>query len=257
MCIIVYKPKEVNFPTEDTLKTCFYNNPDGAGFMYPSKDGVHIRKGFMTYEEFARAIEPIKNKQIPVVMHFRISTHAGITPEMTQPFPVTNKTRKLKALESVARVGVAHNGIISMTSDARKISDTALFIKRYMSLLVKDAKYYKDGRIPEMLAKLIDSKMAVLGKDGHVELIGKGWTHGDDGAWYSNTSYMPWDWKSYYRGTGMYAYDWFDDGDTAPWEMTEDEAEDWIRFREECDDRRNSDGASCYGCEYEEFCLAV
>ncbi len=265
MCIVVYKPKEIKFPTEEVLRTCFENNPDGAGFMYPSKDGVHIHKGFMSFKEFDKAIAPFKDKQIPMVMHFRISTHAGITPEMTQPFPVTNKTRKLKALDSVARVGVAHNGIISMTSDATKISDTALFIKRYMSMLVKDGKYYKDKRIAEMINKMIGSKMAVLSKDGHVELIGKGWERGEDGMWYSNDTYLPWDWETYYKGLSKgykdyynYYNDYFDTDDgEAPWELSKEEREEWREYRDTCEMRSATDGASCYGCVYEEACMSV
>lgn len=260
MCVIAYKPRDVKFPSDETLKTCFENNPDGAGFMYPSKDGVHIKKGFMTYKDFAKAVKPFKNTKMPMVFHFRITTHGGTTQEMTQPFPVTGKTRKLKALESVSRVGAAHNGIIQMTSDATTISDTALFIKRYMSMLIRDAEYYKDHRIKEMIDEMIGSKMAVLSKDGHVELIGSGWIHADDGLWYSNNSYKPWSWKDYYKGTKYtpYGYDyWFGNDDVAPWEMTPQEEEDWIEWKEYCQERIDSDGASCYGCDCEKYCMAV
>ena len=263
MCIIVYKPKDNKFPTNETLKTCFENNPDGAGFMYPARDGVHIRKGFMTYKDFKKAVKPFKDKNIPMIFHFRISTHAGITPEMTQPFPLTSKTKKLKALESTARVGVAHNGIISLTSDAKSISDTALFIKKYLTLLIRDPKYYKDPKIAKIIDKLIGSKMAVLSRDGHVELIGSGWELGEDGIWYSNDSYKPWDWRSYYKGLysdPYYDYGWYnfayEDGD-APWELSEEERKEWEEYRETCEMRSATDGASCYGCEYEEMCMAV
>lgn len=279
MCIIAYKPIDVNFPTNETLKTCFENNPDGAGFMYPSEDGVHIHKGFMTFNEFNKALAPLKKKNLPVVMHFRITTHGGTSPEMTQPFPCTSKTKKLKKLVSLSRVGIAHNGIIDMTRDAKSISDTALFIKRYASFLIKDSEYYRDERIARMIEEMIGSKMAILSKDGHVEILGKGWTHTDDGMWYSNTSYEPWDWKSYYKGynskdKNCYGYydwddwydemgkDWYDPKESDTYkdlsgELSEQEAEDWMIWRDECQDRIDSQGMACYGCPYENECHAM
>ena len=260
MCIIVYKPENTRFPSNEILETCFRNNPDGAGFMYPDKDGVHIRKGFMKYKDFKRAIKFLKSKNVPVVMHFRISTHAGVTPEMTQPFPITGKTRKLKSLESLGRVGVAHNGIIPMTSDAKTISDTALFVKRYMSYLIKGSQYYKDSRISEMIEEMINSRMAILSKDGHVEILGKGWIE-EDGIWYSNSSYL--DIVSRYNS---YYYDWGDYDDECYYykpkhkkntDIPEEELEDWMQWREDCPDRLESRGASCFGCDYEDFCYAI
>ena len=52
MCIIVYKPQNTKFPSENTLRECFQNNDDGAGFMFSSNNVVHIKKGFMTFEKF-------------------------------------------------------------------------------------------------------------------------------------------------------------------------------------------------------------
>lgn len=219
MCIIVYKPSGIKFPSNDILETCFNHNQDGAGFMFPDKGGVHVRKGFMDYASFAKAIEPLRDAtDLPVVMHFRISTHAGVNPEMTQPFPLSKKTKQLKKTDVVSNIGVAHNGIIQLTNDAKTISDTALFIKRYMSRLVKRLDYYKDNWTAPVIERLIGSKMAILGKDGHCELLGSGWTQ-DDGIWYSNTSYKGYRYKSYYGNysAGYYYngkwYSWDDDYD--------------------------------------------
>lgn len=33
MCIIVCKPEGAAMPSTDTLRRCFEENPDGAGFM--------------------------------------------------------------------------------------------------------------------------------------------------------------------------------------------------------------------------------
>lgn len=136
MCIIAYKPAGAKFPSKSTIKTMFRNNPDGAGFMYAAPDGVHIVKGLMSVSAFMQALSQIKHDtSIPVVMHFRIATHGGYSESMTQPFPLSNKNKRLRALNTICDVGIAHNGIIHMCNDAKKISDTAMFIRDYMTRL--------------------------------------------------------------------------------------------------------------------------
>lgn len=297
MCIIVYKPAGVNFPNNEIIENCFNRNSHGAGFMFPASDGVHIHKGFMSLKDFTDGIKPYKYlKDTPIVMHFRISTHAGVIPEMTQPFPVTQKTKKLKSLDSVSQIGVAHNGIISMTNDAKEISDTALFVKRYMSFLIKDAGYYKNPRIPEMIEAMIGSKMAILSADGHCELLGSGWTE-SEGIWYSNStyktykpttssynkpfrseagkiynyqSYLGWGGDAYdpyysYTTKGYYEDD-YNDGyiDEDLWEyyiskstLNREEEDFYFDLREDCEDRITTNGDSCLRCRECPNCYAI
>lgn len=285
MCIIAYKPEGVNFPTESTLRTCFNNNPDGAGFMYPENGQVHIRKGFMNFNDFNKAISSIRNRSdLPVVMHFRISTHAGVVPEMTQPFPVSSKTNKLRKIDTYSNIGVAHNGIIQMTRDAKNISDTALFIKRYMSYLITDSKYYEDYRTSNIIETLIGSKMAILSNDGHVEILGSGWVSEKDGMMYSNDSYEEYNFRNWYKGykksgksTKYSWYDWYDGSyndyygsndyysstisgnynEDVGKDMSDEELEEWLEYRETCEERIATHGGSCYGCKNESYCHAI
>lgn len=201
---------------------------------------------------------------------------------MTQPFPLTSKTRKLRSTDTISRIGVAHNGIINMTNDAKTMSDTALFIKRYMSFLIKDVEYYRNEKYLDIIETLIGSRMAILSSDGHCELLGHGWKL-DDGVWYSNESYKSYsrrsytktnwkDWYGYYDG---YGYDYDDDEtelkgylDIDTWNqiamssieedaMSEEELDEWIDFRENCQDRIDTVGASCYACSYVSSCYAI
>ena len=57
---------------------------------------------------------------------------------MTHPFPLSNRLPYMKALDVECRCGVAHNGIIRLTSDRsqREYSDTALFIAQYMARML-------------------------------------------------------------------------------------------------------------------------
>ena len=56
---------------------------------------------------------------------------------MTHPFPLSDRLPHMKALDVECQCGVAHNGIIRLTSDPsqREYSDTALFITRYIRLV--------------------------------------------------------------------------------------------------------------------------
>jgi len=205
MCIIVYKPTGELCPSWKTLKTCFENNPDGCGFMYAEDDAVHIHKGFMSWRKFKTAFKPLKNRvDIPIVMHFRITTNGGTAPQNTHPFPLTESLGELKALDFDCEVGIAHNGIIKMTSHATKESDTMEFIRKYAGLIVTSPTWYYNANRNRALAELIGSKMLVLSKDGHGEIVGDGWLH-EDGIWYSNSSFEGYSWTKY-LGSSSYNY---------------------------------------------------
>lgn len=196
MCIAIYKPAGVKFPSKKTLKTCFYNNPDGAGYMYADGDAVHIEKGFFTFAAFWKALQATRataGDSAPFVLHFRISTQGGIRADCCHPFPLSSNMDALRELSTVAPVGVAHNGIISLTSSysrAVDYSDTMEFITEYLSLIIQNEKTPTNRKTLELIAKLCESRLAILDARGVCRLIGDGWRE-DGGVWYSNGSYKP------------------------------------------------------------------
>lgn len=197
MCIAIYKPADADFPSKSRLKTCFENNPDGAGFMYAAADRVHIRKGFKTFSDFWKDLRTIREKttdRADYVLHFRISTQAGTRPDCTHPFPLSRDMSALRALRHTCDIGIAHNGIISLTSHGwnKTIthSDTMEFITEYAARLIKSREWYTDPDLVAVITAMVDSRLAVLDGSGHCTLIGDGWTE-DGGVWYSNTSYNP------------------------------------------------------------------
>ena len=252
MCIIVYKPAGEKFPSWNTLKNCFNNNPDGAGFMFADEFGVHVYKGFMDWQSFKNALKPHKLKgfSYPFVVHFRITTHGGTSKEMTQPFPLTSDEKTLRKLNSNCKVGVAHNGIIPLTCDAKNMSDTAKFVKEYMTALIDNSKYYKNPRIPEIIEELINSKMCILSNDGHVEILGNGWEK-VDGIYYSNGTYR----KSYYTklyGSYMHDDDWGD-----AWDRYYHGSYGKKLFDNsvDCHYTETGDDTKCISCPNYEFCF--
>lgn len=193
MCVICVKGKGIAYPEEKYLKNCFENNSHGAGFMVPYKDKVRIRKGFKTYEDFKAALDRMRERvgdDAPCVMHFRIATQ-GYDRGMTHPFPLSSKMGGMTALKSSCNIGVAHNGILELTSDgAKNYSDTMKFIADYLSLIIRNFDWYKDKRSVKLIERLIDgSRLAIMDKNGAINLLGKGWIKDKSGCWYSNDSY--------------------------------------------------------------------
>ncbi len=193
MCIIAVSKRGVKQPTLEQLHTMFDSNPHGAGYMVAREGKCFIHKGLMEWRDFERAV---KNEHFteddPVVYHFRISTQAGVKPTMTHPFPLSKKIENCELLDVSCDVGIAHNGIIRMTSFAKetRFSDTALFITDYMRKLIRRREDITDDAILTMIEHLTNSKWAIMdGITGEIVTVGQ--FVNDDGILFSNTSYKP------------------------------------------------------------------
>jgi len=208
MCIIACKPIGLQMPDEDTITSMWYNNPDGAGIMYAYKGSVHIEKGFMSLDKFLAAIERI-NRNVDlancgVVMHFRITTHGGTSPENTHPFPISASIPALKKLVMKTDVGVAHNGIIHNTPRSKDISDTMEYIASQLAPLKAALPRFWENKNAMLLVKnAIDSKMAFLDSAGGIHTIGDFVEH--DGMLYSNRTYEDY-WVSF-KHTSYYGWE--------------------------------------------------
>lgn len=201
MCIAIYKPRNAQFPSKETLRTCFANNPDGAGFAYSDGGSMVIRKGYFDFDSFYGALKKAKkaSKTGDFLIHFRISTQGGINADNCHPFPLSSKDEDLRKRYVRSDYAIIHNGIIPMTSDfygyywqTEKTkytpSDTALFVRDYLTLIINGPGYYKDEKKKKLITRMLESKMAIMYKDGHCELFGDGWKK-DNGVWYSNDTY--------------------------------------------------------------------
>jgi hypothetical protein len=194
MCIIVYKPMGVKMPSRVTLENCFENNPDGAGLMFPINGKVRIVKGFMTLGAMLSAVDALKDvidvEKTPVIMHFRIGTHGGMTAEQCHPFPVTDNATVMSKPRINCPVGVAHNGIIYGMGKDAKLSDTMLYIRDYLSLIARICPdYVTNDAALQLIANEIDSKMILLDGTGKVGIIGD-FQADKGGVMYSNGTYQ-------------------------------------------------------------------
>ena len=196
MCIICVSPARTRQPSISQIKTMFMNNPHGAGYMFAREGRVHIHKGFMDIDSFLSAIKAEHfTAKDSVVYHFRISTQAGVNPEMTHPFPLSNRLPHMKALDVECPCGVAHNGIIRLTSDPsqREYSDTALFITRYMAQMVHGLDDLKDALLLNRIEHLAGSKLAIMDGSGYIATVGN--FINERGLLFSNDSYRELRWR--------------------------------------------------------------
>ena len=192
MCVICVSKKGIRQPNESEIRDMWEVNPHGAGYMFVKDGRVEIHKGFMELKDFLRSVngEHFTDDDV-VVYHFRISTQAGITPEMTHPFPLSDDLEDMKILDCVCSVGIAHNGIIRLTScKDPEYSDTALFITEYLPMLIRDTQDITNKRVKKTIRALAQSKLVLLNGDGDTAIIGDFFTD-EDGLMYSNRNHLP------------------------------------------------------------------
>ena len=215
MCVIVAKKRGIELPSKKTLKDCFETNPDGAGLMYVNNNKkVVIEKGFMTFETFYQKLMELNKKynlkKKALVMHFRITTQGGTSPENCHPFPVTDDEKKLKSTYlECDNIAFAHNGIISLYSmrDDKGMSDTMLLSKELLYPLFNyNKKFYKQEHNQELIEEIIGTdKIAFLDNEEKIITIGE--FKEDEGVLYSNLNHK----KNYnyynYNYNDYYNYD--------------------------------------------------
>ena len=177
MCIAILKPDGENIK-KDRLDNCFFNNDDGAGFMY-AKDGIlYFFKGFFKFNDFWSSYvkNVVKNGNPMSAIHFRIKTHGKTNVNNCHPFKVNED------------LGFIHNGIINMVKQDPKRSDTAMFNELILKKL-------PDGFIRNMaIVNLIEesigsSKLVFLDNKGQFLISNESLGKWDNNVWYSNTTY--------------------------------------------------------------------
>ena len=194
MCIICASPAGVRQPTDSQIKTMFAHNPHGAGYMCARDGKVIIHKGFMNLNDFLTSVHSEHfTAEDSVVYHFRISTQAGVYPEMTHPFPLSNRPTLMRKLDLECGCGIAHNGVIPLTTDHSNqlYSDTALFITRYLSKMLTTHSDLHDPEFLNRVERMAQSKLAIMDGTGDIATVGKFVNCG--GLLFSNYSFLS-DW---------------------------------------------------------------
>lgn len=198
MCIIVVKNSNIRLPEKNTLRNCFENNPDGAGFAYTKNGTVKIEKGFLTFTEFYKRLEELKNEiniyKTPMLFHFRIGTAGQNSPENTHPYPIKKSIFDYKKLDIDTDVAVVHNGILPKRWQPNKenkydLNDTQIYInKNLFPYSIFNKKFYLKDKWLKRIEKESGNKFAFLDKDGNISIAGD--FKEKDGVLYSNGTYL-------------------------------------------------------------------
>jgi len=186
MCMILYKPKKEKMPNDSILEQCFINNSDGAGFMIVARKKLWITKGYMTIDKLLKALNPLKDTDKAIVIHFRRSTSAKVSAEFTHPYPITSDLQTLKATLWGGKLAACHNGVIS--HGLPHMTDTMEFIVDRLVPLQQDIPdFYKSDSLMGLVEDASNSKWAFMDSEGYVRLVGK--FEEVEGIFYSNDSY--------------------------------------------------------------------
>lgn len=188
MCIILTCEKFVR-PDHDLLETCFYNNPDGAGFMWCEDGRVQTAKGFSVLEELEEALGYVPDES-RLVIHMRIATSGGIDVGTCHPFPICDDLDMLHCEGVECDAAIAHNGVIAgmPTDEKLGISDTVSFVSTVVTPM-----YKSDGVTKSMLRHVKEAapgnRFALMTKDGEVHRLGAGWETVTKGIQASNSTW--------------------------------------------------------------------
>lgn len=212
MCIIVVKKEGYEIPKKDILQNCFNNNSDGAGIMFIKNNKVVIDKGFMNFNALWNRLEGLKSEidtvNTPIILHFRIGTSGTNDGSCTHPFELTNSDKKLKKLESVVNIGIAHNGIINAYTPKADstLNDTQLFIKKFLYPIYElNKNFYKNKKMQDIIKTVTNSKFAILNNNSEIVTIGD--FIEDDGILYSNGTYK--NYYNYYNNYNDYSNNYY------------------------------------------------
>jgi hypothetical protein len=138
MCVIAYKPINAVLSYEDAM-LMWEANSHGAGFcVWDEKSRTWMmKKGFMTFSDLWREMEPFTREGAILVAHFRIVSRGKVCPEQTHPFEITLE-------EGIAYL--FHNGTldIKLTQGSSDTFELAFQLsqlglnKRQLKLLLKE-----------------------------------------------------------------------------------------------------------------------
>ena len=202
MCIIVVKPKG-KLVSKKTLKNCFDNNSDGAGYVYHNGKENVINKGFFTFKSFYNSYKTEVKKEYPAIIHFRIATAGKVDGGNCHPFPLVGKLSLLRTTYLKTRgICVAHNGVIDINIKKKKVSDTIQFIQDILSKSIIKDNLYQSETIQKLVEIASGGKLAFINGKGKLLLLGN--FIEDKGLFFSNDSYqkvwIKYDWEKLYYG---------------------------------------------------------
>ncbi len=169
--------------TKKVLKTCFINNPHGAGMAWPSDDGkkVIIEKGFFHFREFWKKFQELQINR-PMLIHFRVATSGVIDKVNCHPWQIDDQH------------ALIHNGVVQhkMGMDSKDYSDTGLFVKHVLQpTFSKNDKVWKTFPYKWILESAMgkNNKFVIMDNKGNSVIFNEKEGEWHNGVWFSNDTY--------------------------------------------------------------------
>ncbi len=178
MCIAIVKPQGTEI-SDKYLENSFDNNNDGAGIAYAKDGKLYIIKGIFKKENFIKIVRNAeKIAQGDMLIHCRIGTSGLKNKNNCHPHIVNDS------------LVMIHNGILDIDVPKKsKVSDTVIFVEKYLNKLNKD--FVKNECIMNLIELAIGSnnKFAFLNNKGESFICNYNAGIVEDGIWYSNNTY--------------------------------------------------------------------
>lgn len=187
MCVIL--TAETNRVPKRMLVDAVRTNPHGNGIAWIDGSAVRYEKGI----SLKALIELASEIPLPYVVHARIATAGGITPELCHPFPIGDGL-DAEALWGHSRRGVLfHNGHWHGWKDYLALED--------LDEKTAERDGWSDSRLMAALvttygARIVDkvipaSQRVVLMTKRGPRRYGMGWSEVSDGVYASNRVFLP------------------------------------------------------------------
>jgi glutamine amidotransferase len=195
MCLLTFLPAGTT-PDEDALHTGAEFNPDGHGYALITPDGRLLTGRGMDAPALIEEFTALRHQHPggPALFHSRLATHGRLDLDNCHPFPVGGDPRTV----------VAHNGILPTRVHPQggdRRCDTRIAAEEYLPTLAA-------LRSPRALRRLerwmgADNKMVILTiNPTHPRpayLLNESSGIWQDGIWYSNDTYRPFDDRDRYH----------------------------------------------------------
>jgi len=185
MCIAIVKPQGTVI-SDEYLENCFDNNNDGAGIAYAKDGTIYIVKGIFDKKQFIKEVRKAeKIAEGDMLIHCRIGTSGLKDKKNCHPHIVNDN------------LVMIHNGVLDVDVPKNsKVSDTVIFIEKYLKKLSKD--FVKNEPIMHLIEKAIGNrnKFAFLNNKGESFICNAKAGTVEGGIWYSNDTYS-YSWARY------------------------------------------------------------
>lgn len=179
MCILITKPRGVQFPPIEAIQNSIANNPDGFAVAYNHGGRIETYKT-MSAARFIRAYKRLTSTldtdDTAMIIHARIATHGAVG--------LPNCHCWLSFENTPKELAFAHNGILSVpTRDG--LTDSETFLRDYFEPAFVRGGWSTASEI--IRRKIGGSKFAFIDRAGNIRSYGQ--FIADGGCYYSNRSY--------------------------------------------------------------------